>query len=174
MAIRPSQLNREPVRLVPFIDRSSPGLPTSPMPHRLAHCLLFVVIALGAMAGEEAWAQQRFGHDPHDRGLPASVRRIQHETGGEVLKAQPFERDGREVYRVKVLTPQGRIRVYEDEPRDQQVPGPREDQMAPPSYPRGAPAPMYPRQGPVYPRQGPPYQRMGPPYPASPRGRHPE
>jgi hypothetical protein len=54
--------------------------------------------------------------DPRDGGLPASVRRVQRETGGQVLKAQPMQRDGREMYRVKVLTPQGRIRVVEDIP----------------------------------------------------------
>ena len=54
--------------------------------------------------------------DPRDGGLPASVRRVQRETGGQVLRAQPIQRDGREVYRVKVLTPQGRIRVVEEIP----------------------------------------------------------
>ena len=66
--------------------------------------------------------------DPRDSGLPASVRRVQRETGGQVLRAQPFERDGREVYRVKVLTPQGRIRVVEDMP-------PPPPGYAPPSNP---------------------------------------
>jgi len=55
-------------------------------------------------------------NDPRDGGLPASVRRVQRETGGQVLTAQPIQRDGREMYRVKVLTPQGRIRVVEDIP----------------------------------------------------------
>jgi len=134
------------------------------MPQRLSR-ILSVVIALGALAGGNAWAQR--WHDARDGGLPASVRRIQHETGGEVLKAQPFERDGREVYRVKVLTPQGRIRVYEDEPRDAQ---------AQPSLPREAPAPAYPRQAPAYSPANYP-QRMGPQFPPAlpPRNhRHPE
>lgn len=52
---------------------------------------------------------------PADNTLPASVRRIERETGGHVLKAQPIQRDGREVYRVKVVTPQGRVRVVEDD-----------------------------------------------------------
>ncbi|HTD29036.1 MAG TPA: hypothetical protein VK660_06560 [Xanthomonadaceae bacterium] len=67
-------------------------------------------------------------NDPRDGGLPASVRRIQRETGGQVLKAQPIQRDGREMYRVKVLTPQGRIRVMEEMP-----PPPRNE--FPPSHP---------------------------------------
>lgn len=92
--------------------------------------------------------------DQRDGDLPASVRRIQRETGGEVLKAQPIQRDGREVYRVKVLTPQGRIRVYEDEPA-REVP-PRRDlqregasrQDAPHRDPqrRDPPPPSYPRR----------------------------
>ncbi|MEO7478235.1 MAG: hypothetical protein ABIT64_03270 [Lysobacteraceae bacterium] len=60
-------------------------------------------------------AAQRGSHDASRDDLPASVRRIQRETGGEVLKAQPIQRDGREVYRVKILTPQGRIRIVEDD-----------------------------------------------------------
>ncbi|MBS0211695.1 MAG: PepSY domain-containing protein [Proteobacteria bacterium] len=64
----------------------------------------------------EPSAGPAYGGPPRDDGLPASVNRIQRETGGQVLRAQPYERDGREVYRVKVLTPQGRIRVYEEDP----------------------------------------------------------
>lgn len=99
------------------------------MPQRFAKQIVVAVIACIAMGGSLAWAdryQQRIDPyqqrmDPRDGGLPASVRRIQRETGGQVLKAQPIQRDGREVYRVKVLTPQGRIRVVEEIP-----PPPRE------------------------------------------------
>ncbi|HEV2607570.1 MAG TPA: hypothetical protein VGT79_06275 [Xanthomonadaceae bacterium] len=113
------------------------------MPQRFAKQIVVAVIACIAMGGSVAWAdryqkpidpyQQRMGpyqqrmdpypqrFDPRDGGLPASVRRIQRETGGQVLRAQPIQRDGREVYRVKVLTPQGRIRVVEEIP-----PPPRE------------------------------------------------
>ncbi|MBS0194765.1 MAG: PepSY domain-containing protein [Proteobacteria bacterium] len=66
----------------------------------------------------EPYGGSAYGGPPRDYGLPASVNRIQRETGGQVLRAQPYERDGREVYRVKVLTPQGRIRVYEEDPGD--------------------------------------------------------
>ncbi len=83
---------------------------------RLAQKIVVVVLALIALDGGQAWADKRTRNDPRDGDLPASVRRVQRETGGEVLKAQPMQRDGREVYRVKVLTPQGRIRVVEDTP----------------------------------------------------------
>jgi len=106
------------------------------MPQRFAKQIVLAVLVCIAIGGADAWADrypqrmdpypQRMNPypqrmDPRDPGLPASVRRIQRETGGQVLKAQPIQRDGREVYRVKVLTPQGRIRVVEEIP-----PPPRE------------------------------------------------
>lgn len=54
--------------------------------------------------------------------LPESVSRIERETGGRVLSAQRSQRDGREVNRIKVLTPEGRVRVMWDDPqRDRAV-----------------------------------------------------
>ncbi len=81
----------------------------------------YVVASVALIAGcvlgaGTAWADKSPKSVPRDGDLPASVRKIERETGGEVLKAQPMQRDGREVYRVKVLTPQGRIRVVEDAP----------------------------------------------------------
>ena len=152
---------------------------------RLARHLLaalLALLALGVLASSDAWAD-RFPHSgPRDGGLPASVRRIQRETGGEVLKAQPIERDGREVYRVKVLTPQGRIRVVEDQPdaedyrresaqeypRSMQQEGPRgpqQDYQRPPQdLPRQRQYPQdVPRNGPLYPRPVPPMVPRQPP-----------
>ncbi len=83
---------------------------------RSAQHIVVAVVALVAMGAGAAWADKDPKSDPHAGDLPASVRKIARETGGEVLKAQPMQRDGREVYRVKVLTPQGRIRVVEDAP----------------------------------------------------------
>jgi len=48
--------------------------------------------------------------------LPDSVRRVERRTGGEVLRAEPMQRDGRQVYRIKVLTADGRVRVVQDDP----------------------------------------------------------
>lgn len=85
------------------------------MPHPFP--LLFsIVLAVTALGETQAWA----GHADKpavgkDSTLPDSVRRVERETGGQVLRAQPIERDGREVYRVKVLTPQGRVRVMEND-----------------------------------------------------------
>lgn len=55
--------------------------------------------------------------------LPDTVRRVERETGGEVLRAEPMQRDGREVYRLKVLTADGRVRVVQDDPN---APRPRD------------------------------------------------
>jgi hypothetical protein len=41
------------------------------------------------------------------------VREVERD-GGRVLQAEPMQRGGREVYRLKVLTPEGRIRVLHD------------------------------------------------------------
>lgn len=52
-----------------------------------------------------------------DTPLPAdSVNRIERETGGRVLSAQRSLRGGREVNRIKLLTPEGRVRVMWDDP----------------------------------------------------------
>lgn len=49
--------------------------------------------------------------------LPETVSRIERETGARVLSAQKSLRGGREMNRIKVLTPQGRVRVmWEDDP----------------------------------------------------------
>jgi hypothetical protein len=61
-------------------------------------------------------------------GLPDSVRRVERQTGGEVLRAEPMQRDGREVYRLKVLTADGRVRVMQDDPdkpRERRQPEPK-------------------------------------------------
>jgi hypothetical protein len=58
-----------------------------------------------------------------DGGLRDSVRRVERQTGGEVLRAEPMQRDGREVYRLKVLTSDGRVRVVQDDP-DRPQPAP--------------------------------------------------
>ena len=100
---------------------------------RLLRTALHPMLLLGTGA---VWAQSGPPHQPprqqqapppqHDRGqggqggqgqgLPDSVRRVERQTGGEVLRAEPMQRDGREVYRLKVLTSDGRVRVVQDDP----------------------------------------------------------
>ena len=99
---------------------------------RLLRTALHPLLFLGTGA---AWAQSTPPNSPPQRqsqrdqgqkqGLPDSVRRVERQTGGEVLRAEPMQRDGREVYRLKVLTNDGRVRVVQDDPARSREP-PRE------------------------------------------------
>ena len=94
---------------------------------RLVQCILFSAVLAGSGS---ALAQMSPADDPPaaaanppaakgSRGsLPESVRRVERQTGGEVLRAEPMQRDGREVYRLKVLTSDGRVRVMQEDPSD--------------------------------------------------------
>lgn len=46
-----------------------------------------------------------------DDNLPAAVNRVERETGGQVLSAERRNQSGRAVNRIKVYTPEGRVRV---------------------------------------------------------------
>jgi hypothetical protein len=68
--------------------------------------------------------------------LRESVRRVEQETGGRVLRVEPVRRGNQDFYRMKVLTPEGRVRVMQDnyrrDPRrasrnEQPAPAPRDD-----------------------------------------------
>lgn len=94
---------------------------------RLLKMLLVPAILLGTGA---VWAQNppskpasepartERERNPEGGSLPDSVRRVERQTGGEVLRAEPMQRDGREVYRLKVLTADGRVRVLQEDPKD--------------------------------------------------------
>ncbi len=72
------------------------------------------------LASSVVAAQPRAGGPDIERArerMPESVQRIENETGGRVLQVRPMQRGNREVYRVKVLTPEGRVRVMQDDPR---------------------------------------------------------
>lgn len=62
-----------------------------------------------------AWAEPPY-EDQREQ-MPESVRHVETETGGRVLQVRPMQRGNREIYRMKVLTPEGRIRVMQDDPR---------------------------------------------------------
>jgi len=49
--------------------------------------------------------------------LSAAVRRVESQTGGQVLSAERIPFDGRDVSRIKVVDASGRVRVYMDDPR---------------------------------------------------------
>lgn len=53
-----------------------------------------------------------------DEPLRESVRKVERETGGEVLRAERVPQAGRPVNRIKVITPEGRVRVYREDARN--------------------------------------------------------
>ena len=69
--------------------------------------------------------------------LPSSVRRVERETGGRVLSAERRHQSGREVNRIKVYTPEGRVRVMWDVPRHAAPPAPRNEPQPEPRTARG-------------------------------------
>ena len=50
------------------------------------------------------------------QGLPDAVRRVERQTGGQVLNVESMRFQGRDIHRVKVLEPGGRIRIIVDDP----------------------------------------------------------
>lgn len=116
-----------------------------PLPGVVA--LLALVLATGAWA--QSSSRQPSPPEPEPAPAPAqgsrlpdSVRRVEQQTGGEVLRAEPMRRDGREVYRLKVLTSDGRVRVMQDDPQqrgsDSSEDNPRRDSQRPDSRRRPA------------------------------------
>ncbi|GIX32297.1 MAG: hypothetical protein KatS3mg125_0253 [Lysobacterales bacterium] len=49
------------------------------------------------------------------QSLDESVRRVERETGGRILSAETLRAGDREIHRIKVLTPDGRVRVIQQE-----------------------------------------------------------
>ena len=101
---------------------------------------LRLLVLLIAVAGAgTAWAEKPATRNS-DSALPDSVRRVERQTGGEVIRAEPMQRDGREVYRMKVLTRDGRVRVVQDDPQAQvqRNKGPRQDAQDRPERNRGS------------------------------------
>jgi len=86
--------------------------------------LLPLLILLPALAGPaqarpdpERWAPRGQGHGLREappspaRGLGGVVRELEHRSGGRVLAAEPVETGDGLRYRIKLLTPDGRVRV---------------------------------------------------------------
>jgi hypothetical protein len=72
--------------------------------------LIAALTAVPTVHAETARGPQR-----DDAG--ARVRQVERD-GGRVLQAQPMQRSGEEVYRLKVLTPEGRVRVLQGTPSE--------------------------------------------------------
>ena len=65
--------------------------------------LVFLTVAFTSPAG---YAQRSNGS-----GLEQAIRSIEQQTGGRVLSADKRRVDGQTRYRLKVLTPSGRVRI---------------------------------------------------------------
>lgn len=109
---------------------------------RFSLLLLPTVAVLIAATAAHAQAGHGRGAQPvpaiatqsrQDSTLPDSIRRVERQTGGEVLRAEPMQQDGRQVNRIKVLTADGRVRVMQDDPEQaDNDPAPRKHKGATP------------------------------------------
>lgn len=92
------------------------------MRFRFPATVLFASLLITAGAGVVA---------AEDGRLPESVSRIERETGGRVLSAELRQRGGREMNRIKVYTPEGRVRVMWDDPQRERRDGVRRGERGP-------------------------------------------
>jgi hypothetical protein len=76
----------------------------SPMKPFQATIQTLLAMLLGLLLAAPALAQT----------LNDTVRRVERETGGRILSAETVTSGSREVYRIKVLTPDGRVRVVQE------------------------------------------------------------
>lgn len=72
-----------------------------------------LALVLLAIATLPADAKERREREQSE--LPAAVRKIERETGGQVLRAERMDLNGRNINRIKFITPEGRVRVYRDD-----------------------------------------------------------
>lgn len=72
-----------------------------------------LLVSGAVLANDPPRPEPREARDVREaRDLRDSVRRVERDTGGSVLRAERVH--GREVNRVKVLTPEGRVRVVHE------------------------------------------------------------
>jgi uncharacterized membrane protein YkoI len=70
-----------------------------------------VGLAVLLLAGP--WATAQDLHAQRAETLQDAVQRVQQETGGKILSAHTVRSGKSKVYRIKVLTPDGRVRVVQ-------------------------------------------------------------
>ncbi len=54
----------------------------------------------------------RVARQQQGEGLDAAVARIRKQTGGRILNAETVTRKGRRVHRIKVLLPNGHVKIF--------------------------------------------------------------
>lgn len=90
--------------------------------------LLLATVLLATPAAAKDKPERREGVRS-ERSLSESVREVERSTGGRVVEARRIRDSGREIDRVKVVTPEGRVRVihHETQPRERRERRARED-----------------------------------------------
>jgi hypothetical protein len=73
--------------------------------HKFFTAVLFALASFGMTATASAQSGEP------DVSMDQAVQKVQRETGGKVLSAEPHHVGRRTEYRIKVLTPQGHVRV---------------------------------------------------------------
>ncbi|MHB8534113.1 MAG: PepSY domain-containing protein [Sulfuricaulis sp.] len=73
--------------------------------------LLVLVAAVPAEARRDEHSTQREAASRNGLSLDQAVTRVRRDTGGRVLSAESRDNRGHTVYRIKVLLPNGSVRV---------------------------------------------------------------
>ncbi len=55
--------------------------------------------------------QERFETRRHGKSLDEAVEQVRRRTGGRILNAQTVKQNGTRIHRIKVLTPDNRVRI---------------------------------------------------------------
>ena len=76
------------------------------MSHFRHYLLLFTTLTLLSLSGTSLAQRASSGN-----GLDQAVRSVEQRTGGQVLSAERRRVDGKPKYRIKVLSPSGRVRI---------------------------------------------------------------
>lgn len=76
-----------------------------------------VEVSPAARPADAARTSGGHARNAEQRALSAAVRRVESQTGGQVLSAERIPFDGRDVSRIKVVDASGRVRVYMDDPQ---------------------------------------------------------
>lgn len=92
----------------------------------MTRCLLSVLLC-GLLAAPAYARDKPVTQAERGRQLRDSVRQVERDTGGEVLRAERIPQEGRAVNRIKVITPEGRVRVYREDARGREMQGKDQD-----------------------------------------------
>ena len=86
------------------------------MKHRMLASALacaLLACAAAAFAGKPPPSPPPASQPTHPANLEQAVKQVQHQTRGHILAADTVSRGKSSVYRIKVLTPQGQVRVMQ-------------------------------------------------------------